>query len=128
MESLVTQGVRITVINFYQEHISDPLAGEYVFAYRVRIENGSGEAIKLLTRHWTILESTGVKRIVEGEGVRGIQPWIPVGHTHEYASWCRLQTEMGRMGGYYVMHRESDGVRFRVQVPNFQMLAPMKLN
>ena len=128
MESLVTQGVRISITNFYQEHISNPLEWEFVFAYRVRIENGSGESIKLLTRHWTILESTGVIRKVEGEGVRGIQPWIPAGHIHEYAAWCRLNTEMGRMRGYYLMHRENDGERFRVHVPEFQMLAPMKLN
>ncbi len=128
MESLTTHGVRIVVSHFYQENISDPLNGEFVFAYRIRIENGSGDSIKLISRHWTILESTGIIRRVEGEGVRGLQPWLPAGHVHEYASWCRLQTEMGRMHGYYIMHRESDSERFRVQVPPFQMIAPMKCN
>jgi ApaG protein len=128
MQSLVTQGVRISVAHFYQESLSDPLNGEYVFAYRIRIENGSGQALKLMSRHWTILESTGRIRLVEGEGVRGIQPWIPPGQIHEYASWCRLQSDMGRMGGYYLMHREEDGELMQVRVPEFQMVAPHKLN
>lgn len=128
MDSIVTHGVRVSIVAAYQENISNPLEHEYVFAYRVRIENGTSHALKLLSRHWTVTESTGVRRIVEGEGVRGIQPWIPAGLHHAYSSWCRLHTEMGSMRGHYWMYREDDGERFKIQVPEFHMLAPMKLN
>jgi len=128
MQDAVTQGVRISVAHNFQGPISAPLQGEFVFAYRVRIENLSGQDLRLLSRHWTVMESTGRTQAINGEGVRGIQPDIPAGDTHEYASWCRVRTELGKMGGYYLMERASDGEQFRVRIPDFHLIAPMVLN
>ncbi len=128
MPEAITQGVRIHVLHQYQEPISDPLEGEFVFSYRVRIENGSREDYRLISRHWTITDSTGRRQRINGDGVRGIQPRIATGDTHEYASWCRVGTEMGKMGGYYLMERERDGDRIRIWIPEFQLVAPMVLN
>jgi ApaG protein len=128
MPDAVTQGVRISVAHHFQGPISAPLQGEFVFAYRIRIENLSGQDLRLVSRHWTVMESTGRTQAINGEGVRGIQPRIPAGDTHEYASWCRVRTELGKMGGYYLMERTSDGEQFRVRIPDFQLVAPMVLN
>jgi ApaG protein len=128
MPDAVTQGVRISVVHHFQEPISAPVQGEFIFSYRVRIENGSGEPLRLLSRHWKVVEATGLTQRIDGEGVRGIQPLIPPGQVHEYASWCRVRTEMGKMGGHYLMERPSDGERIRVAIPEFQLVAPMVLN
>jgi ApaG protein len=39
-----------------------------------------------------------------------------------------VRTEMGKMGGHYLMERPSDGERIRVAIPEFQLVAPMVLN
>ena len=72
----VTDGVSITVETFYQPSQSNPLSSEYLFAYRITIENLSTMPVKLLRRHWHIIDSNGSYREVEGDGVVGQQPVI----------------------------------------------------
>lgn len=128
MVSAVTNGVRISVESFFQEQISHPVDAEFVFAYRIRIENETNSTVKLLRRHWDIIDSNGLISEVDGQGVQGVQPSIKPGGQHEYASWCRLRTEIGKMRGWYMMHNLDADMRFKVHVPEFQMIAPMKLN
>ncbi|MFT7589283.1 MAG: ApaG protein [Limisphaerales bacterium] len=128
MVSEVTNGVRISVECYYQEQISHPLDSEFVFAYRIRIENESGATVRLLRRHWDIKDSNGLESEVDGKGVQGLQPTIKPSAYHEYASWCRLRSEIGKMSGWYMMHNIEEDRKFKVHVPEFQMIAPMKLN
>lgn len=128
MVTCTTQGVRITVETFYQEDYSHPLMHEYLFAYRISIENQGEVPVKLLRRHWFIFDSCGTCREVEGEGVVGQQPEIGPGKTHQYVSGCHLRSEIGRMHGTYLMQRLTDGSTFRVVIPAFQLVAPFKMN
>src|SRR5690606_41893748 len=66
MVQQVTEGVSVTVETFYQPAQSNPLSSEFLFAYRITIENLSTVPVKLLRRHWTILDSNGAVREVEG--------------------------------------------------------------
>ena len=84
--------------------------------------------VKLLRRHWYIFDSCGITREVEGEGVVGLQPVIEPGKSHQYVSGSHLKTEMGRMHGTYLMERMVDGKQFYVNIPEFQLVAPFKLN
>ncbi|MCS6991926.1 MAG: Co2+/Mg2+ efflux protein ApaG [Chitinophagales bacterium] len=128
MVTRTTEGVKITVETFYQEDYSHPLMQEYLFAYRIRIENQSDVPIRLLRRHWYIFDSNGTYREVEGEGVVGQQPIIGPKQSHQYVSGCHLRSEMGRMHGTYLMERLTDGRMFEVAIPAFQLIAPYKLN
>jgi ApaG protein len=124
----ITQGVKISVETCYRQDISSPINGEHVFAYRITIENESEHSVKLLRRHWYIFDSNGDYREVEGEGVIGKKPVIEPMDYHQYASGCNLQTEIGKMHGVYQMERIIDGKLFDVIIPEFELLAPMKLN
>ncbi|HYV93107.1 MAG TPA: Co2+/Mg2+ efflux protein ApaG [Chitinophagales bacterium] len=128
MTTKITEGVKISVETFYQDEYSQPLNNEFMFAYRVSIENQSEQTIKLLRRHWYVFDSNGTTREVEGEGVVGLQPVIEPGKTHQYVSGSHLKTEMGRMHGTYLMERITDGKRFKVNIPEFQLIAPFKMN
>lgn len=128
MITKITEGVRISVETFYQDEYSQPLNNEFMFAYRITIENCSERTIKLLRRHWYIFDSCGVTREVEGEGVVGLQPVIEPGKSHQYVSGSHLKTEIGHMHGNYLMERIVDGVTFKVNIPEFQLIAPFKLN
>jgi ApaG protein len=74
MANKISEGMEVSVETFYQPDYSNPISGEYMFAYRITIENHNGFAVKLQRRHWHIFDSNGSYREVEGEGVVGVQP------------------------------------------------------
>ncbi|MFN2456927.1 MAG: Co2+/Mg2+ efflux protein ApaG [Chitinophagaceae bacterium] len=128
MISKISEGVKISVETFYQQDYSNPLQSEFMFAYRITIENHNSFPVKLLSRHWYILDSNGEKREVEGEGVVGMQPVINSGEDYEYVSGCNLHTEIGRMHGTYLMENLHNKQLFEVNIPAFEMIAPFKYN
>jgi ApaG protein len=128
MTSMITEGVQVSVETFYQEDYSNPMQGEYMFAYRVEIENYNSFPVQLHRRHWFIFDSNATRREVEGEGVVGIQPVILPGETYRYVSGCNLKTEMGRMVGTYQMENLDTREQFTVQIPSFEMIVPFKNN
>ena len=117
-----TEGIRITVQPVYLDGQSDVLQRKFVFAYFIRIENGSSQTVQLMRRHWFIRHSSGRIEEVEGEGVVGKQPTIRPGSSHEYNSYCVLETMEGTMEGTYLMKREN-GENFRVAIPTFTLRA-----
>ncbi|MES3017344.1 MAG: Co2+/Mg2+ efflux protein ApaG [Bacteroidota bacterium] len=128
MVTKITDGVKISVETIYQPEYSNPANEHFMFAYRVNIENLTENSVQLLNRHWDIFDSNGTKREVEGEGVVGQQPVIEPGDNHEYVSGCNLKTDMGSMKGSYEMERIVDGAKFSVNIPEFYLIAPYKLN
>lgn len=103
---------------------SDPEDRRYVFTYRVRMENRGDEPARLLFRHWTIHDSGGFDSEVDGDGVVGEQPVLDPGQSHEYQSFCILHSPVGYMEGYYTFV-DTDGDRFRVPIPRFNLEAPL---
>jgi ApaG protein len=128
MTTQITDGVMVTVETVFQSEYSDPANEHFLFAYRIRIQNLSGQKVQLLRRHWHIFDSNGHKREVEGEGVVGHQPIIESGDFHEYVSGCHLKTDTGCMWGTYTMYRETDQSYFDVVIPRFVLIAPYRLN
>jgi len=128
MVKQITEGVSISVETFYQPNQSNPINGEYLFAYRITIENLSALPIRLLRRHWHIVDSNGLFREVEGEGVVGQQPIIQPGEHYQYVSACNLRTEIGKMYGTYLMENLYNKKNFTVNIPEFKLLAPFKMN
>lgn len=128
MISKISEGVEISVEIFYQSDYSNPLNQEFMFAYRITLENHNNFTVKLLRRHWFIFDSNGEHREVEGEGVIGIQPILKPGETYQYVSGCNLKTEMGRMHGTYLMENQNNKETFKVNIPSFDMIVPFKNN
>jgi ApaG protein len=128
MVNTITDGVKVSVETMYQQEYSNPANEHFMFAYKVTIENMGDYAVQLMRRHWDIFDSNGMRRAVEGEGVVGLQPVIEPGSQHEYVSGCNLKTEMGSMKGGYQMVRLLDNQEFEVKIPEFNLVAPYKLN
>ena len=128
MVSKISEGVEITVESFYQADYSNPAGNEFMFAYRITIENHNNFSVKLLQRHWKIFDSTGEYKEVEGEGVVGVQPVMQQGKQFQYVSGCSLRSEMGRMFGTYEMENLNTKNIFKVKIPPFDLVAPLKLN
>lgn len=128
MVTKITEGVKVSVETIYQPEYSNPVNEHFMFAYRVKIENMGDYTVQLMSRKWSIFDSNGTKRQVEGEGVVGQQPIIEPGENHEYVSGCNLKTDIGTMKGSYEMVRVVDGQKFQVKIPEFQLITAYKLN
>ncbi len=128
MVTSITQDIKISVETMYQDDYSQPANAQFMFAYRIEIENLSDYTIQLKRRKWLIFDSNGSVREVEGEGVIGLQPVIEPGSSHAYVSGCQLSTEIGSMKGQYVMARIVGASEFNVDIPEFQLIVPYKLN
>jgi len=128
MVSQISGGVKISVETFYQPEFSNPMNNEFMFAYRITLENNNEFPVRLLSRHWHIFDSDGTLKEVEGEGVVGVQPQIAPAQEYQYMSGCNLRSEIGKMHGTYLMENLNTHATFRVFIPVFEMQVPFKMN
>jgi Uncharacterized protein affecting Mg2+/Co2+ transport len=128
MVQQITEGISITVEVFYNKEQSNPMQQEFTFAYRVSIDNYATFPVKLLRRHWRIYDSNGSYREVEGKGVVGQQPILYPGESFQYVSGAGIRTEIGKMVGSYQMENMENKKLLTVQIPEFDLVAPQKLN
>lgn len=118
----ISSGIRISVHPTYLRDRSNPLLGQHVFAYHIRLENVSEHAAQLRTRRWLIHDEAVGDTVVEGEGVVGEQPHLLPGQVHEYRSFCVLKAPSGWMEGAYRFVRD-DGSSFNAYIPRFALVA-----
>ena len=118
-----TRSIRISVEPFYIEDQSSPPDNQFVFGYRIQIDNRGTETVQLLRRHWQITDALGRTLEVKGAGVVGEQPLIAPGESFEYTSGTPLITPSGVMVGHYKMVTES-GETFDAAIPAFSLDAP----
>ena len=96
MTSMISEGVEVSVESFYQPDYSNPISAEFMFAYRITIENHNQFPVKLLRRHWHIFDSNGQNREVEGEGVVGVQPIIESWRKLSICKWLQSSHRNGK--------------------------------
>jgi len=113
----------VSVEPTYLETRSSPETAQYLWAYRVIIENQGQETVQLLSRHWMITNARGELTEVKGPGVVGEQPILKPGQRFEYTSGAPLNTPSGMMGGAYQMETEI-GERFDIEIPTFSLDRP----
>ena len=118
--SETSHGVKVNIQPVYLEHQSQPDAGQYFWAYHVRIENHRDTSAQLLTRHWRIIDARGQAHDVIGDGVIGEKPILTPGAAFEYTSGTPLSTSTGFMSGSFRMIAEG-GEQFDVAVPAFSL-------
>ncbi len=119
-----TRGIKVSVRPFYLEDQSQPDERQFVWAYRVRIENHGAENVRLLRRTWHITDGRGRTQHVQGDGVLGEQPQMGPGEAFEYTSGTPLETPSGFMTGAYHMVSTGSGEPFDVRIPTFSLDSP----
>jgi ApaG protein len=128
MGTAISNSIQVTAACRYEEAHSDPLAGRFLFSYRITITNHGASTVQLLRRHWTIHDSLAAFREVEGPGVVGETPVIAPGRSYSYSSACDLRSGMGRMEGTYLMVTRPGGAHFKVRVPTIHLRFPHSAN
>lgn len=118
-----TEDIRVSVQSYFLEGQSKPDEGQFVWAYRIQIDNESGKAVRLMSRHWIITDGDGSTREVMGDGVVGEQPLIEPGERYVYTSGSPLSHPSGFMKGTYDMVGE-DGRELTVTIPTFSLDSP----
>jgi ApaG protein len=126
--STSTHNIEISVKVTYWAGHSIPRENHYFFIYYITIKNKSDYSVQLLKRHWDIFDSVGIKREVDGDGVIGETPVIEPGEEFQYNSGCNLQSDMGYMKGHYTIQRLFDNNEMIVNIPQFDMIVPGKMN
>jgi ApaG protein len=128
MVQKITEGVSVSVDTFYQPAQSNAMKPEHVFVYRITIENQTPHPIKVQRRHWIIVDSNGITKEVEGEGVVGRKPVIEPGASYQYISSTLIVTDIGKMYGTYEVTNLYNRKNFKVAIPEFPLVYPYKLN
>ena len=118
-----TRDVTVRVSVSFLPEQSEPIKGRWFWAYHIRIENGGGGPVQLVSREWTIVDGRGGRHEVMGEGVVGEQPVIEPGGSFDYVSGCPLSTPTGFLEGRYHMVDEAGG-GFAATIPRFPLVAP----
>jgi ApaG protein len=119
----VTEGIRVEVSPEFVPEQSSPAENKFVFAYKVVITNESTSKVKLLSRHWVIINADGDREDVEGPGVVGYTPELEPGESFEYTSFCPMNTSWGTMEGTYQMVKEN-GEPFDADIARFYLFDP----
>lgn len=128
MSTLITSGIQISVQTQFRADLSNIVKSEFLFNYRIDIENTNAFSVQLMTRDWYIFDSLYNSRYINGEGVIGEQPILKPGESYTYTSGCDLYSEIGLMKGFYTFKNLIDGELFEVFVPTFKLEYQAKLN
>jgi ApaG protein len=126
--TLITEGVRISVSTQFRPDLSDLLHNRLFFNYKVDIQNHNAFKVQLMHRDWFIFDSLNEASFVSGEGVIGEQPILSPDQKYSYVSGCELNSEIGSMKGFYTFKNLITGELFQVQIPQFDLVYPGKLN
>jgi ApaG protein len=118
-----TRGVIVRARPEYREDQSSPQNGRFVWAYTIEIVNRGEETVRLISRHWRIMDANGHVEEVRGAGVVGEQPELLPGQAFRYTSGAPLDTPSGVMQGAYRMQTAS-GVVFDAVIPAFSLDSP----
>ena len=121
--SAITNEIEITVWPEFVDSQVSVLGNLFIWAYHVRIENRSNETIKLINRHWKIIDEHGAMQEVDGAGVVGEQPEITSGNAFQYSSGVHLRHPSGIMSGHYQLQKDN-GELFDAKIPAFSLDVP----
>ena len=119
--------VSVSATSEYIKERSDPSIPLYLFSYHISIVNNEKIDIKLMRRHWDIIDGNGNTNTVNGSGVIGKQPLISPGENFMYSSFCPIPTDFGIMKGFYIV-TDIQNQEYKIDIPAFNLIAPNSMN
>ncbi len=118
------KNIEVLVQTDFSKLQSNIVNNDYFYIYNITIHNHSKSPVQLLSRKWFIVDCLGQNRVVEGEGVVGVQPIIKAGNSYNYYSGCHLKSPYGKMYGNYTFINLIDNLTFKVNIPEFNLILP----
>ena len=124
MYSSFSHSIKVTAIPLYQGESLEEDKECSVWSYNIIIENHSDTTIKILSRYWKIIDSSGLIHEITGDGVVGKNPVIFPGDLFEYTSFTNLHTSSGVMVGKYYAEDIDTGQSMEIDIPAFSLDNP----
>ena len=124
MYSSFSNSIKFTAIHLYQGESVEEDKEYSVWSYNIIIENHSDTTIKILSRYWKIIDSSGLIHEITGNGVVGKNPVIFPGDLFEYTSFTNLHTSSGVMVGKYYAENVDTGQSMEIDIPAFSLDNP----
>ncbi len=124
MYSSFSHSIKVTAIPSYQGESLEEDKEYSVWSYNIIIENHSDCTIKILSRYWKIIDSSGLIHEITGDGVVGKNPVIFPGDLFEYTSFTNLHTSSGVMVGKYYAEDIDTGQSMEIDIPAFSLDNP----
>jgi ApaG protein len=115
--------VEISVWSEFIDSQVSAIGSLFVWIYHIKITNKSLEPLRLINRHWKIIDEKGSIQEVDGEGVIGEKPLISPNNNFQYSSGVHLRHPSGIMTGYYQMQKDNGEV-IQVKIPTFSLDIP----
>ena len=120
---VVTNDIRVRVIPTYIPKRENEESNQYYFSYHVVISNEGNQWVKLLSRHWNIINSDGDKEEISGEGVVGYFPELEPNTSFSYTSYCPIDSDWGTMEGSFSFITK-EGTIFQAEIGRFYLIVP----
>jgi ApaG protein len=124
MYSSFSNSIKVTAIPLYQGGGMEEDKEYSIWSYNIIIENHSDTTIKILSRYWKIIDSSGLIHEITGDGVVGENPVIFPGDLFEYTSFANLHTSSGLMVGKYYAENVDTGQSLEIDIPAFSLDNP----
>lgn len=120
-----TDYITVSVATCFLPELSTVSPPSFFYTYRITMSMSSDapqhETCQLETRHWLIMDETGLEELVNGPGVVGEYPVMYPGASFSWISCTTFSTTYGNMRGHFKMRNLMTGDRTEVQCPIFHM-------
>lgn len=96
---------------------------QYVWGYKVLIQNNTDTSILIKSRNWSIIDIYGNIKIMNTDGIMGESPLILEGNSYEYMNGLSLAHAGGFVFGQYVCASINMN-NIVVDIPEFPIISP----
>lgn len=119
-----SKGIEISVwIEFLNNKLTN-FDEIFIWVYQIRIENHNKFPIKLISRHFKIIDQNGDIKEVNDEGIIGEQVEIESQKSFQYCSGVHLKYPSGIFIGNYLIKNLENNKEFEVDIPRFSLDIP----
>ena len=128
MKAQTTHDIRISVSYQYQSRFSDDEKRDYVFFYKILIENCGLQKVKILSQYRELIDSARNKINKKREDTNWNQPDILPGQTQTYDCACSLESPIGKLKGHLEIAFLGPGEIISAKLPETELYATSILN
>ena len=118
--------IRITVEPEYQENYSDPKREDYVFFYRIILENHGNSKISLLGKYSEVLDTFGERNALADNLKEPLE--VFPGQIETLDCSCSLRGQAGILSGHFEVAFQNDLKIIDIPIPTTELYAKTLLN
>ncbi|MCX8148093.1 ApaG domain [Thermaurantimonas aggregans] len=124
----IQNGIEIQHSAQFVARLKTHLGPVFVFNQEIVIRNYNDFPLLLTNRHWEIKDLYLQSSELSGEGFTGQVPLILPNCSFSYSTLLHFRSFIGKIKGYYTLISSEDSRLFKIEFPEFQLIASHILN